>query len=224
MIYFILFGLSAIYLVLKYVYSHWQRSGFPYKDPNIPFGNLVSVIQKKRSFGTAIFDLYNKSHEPFIGIYLFFRPALLVRDADLVRNVLIKDFDSFHDRGVHCDEVNDPTSANLFALPGVKWRNMRAKLTPTFTSGKLKSMMPTLLDVADVLNAHLTPKANDNQIVEMKETMTCYVLNIIGSVFFGFNVDTFADPNTEFRQIAKDMIPDGFFEGLRATASFLCPK
>jgi cytochrome P450 family 6 len=147
-----------------------------------------------------------------------------VRDADLVRSILVKDFDSFDNRGVFCDEENDPTSANLFALPGMKWRNMRAKLTPVFTSGKLKSMMPTLLDVGDALIAHMKPIADSNGIVEMKDLMTCYVLNIIGSVFFGLNVDTFADPNSEFRQIAKDMTPDGFLEGLRSAASFLCPK
>lgn len=225
MFYYIILVAIAIYLVLKYVYAHWERSGFPYNEAVIPFGSLLPVVLKKRSFGTAIFDVYNSAYEPFIGIYLLFRPALLVRDAELVRNILVKDFNSFHDRGIYCNEANDPTSASLFALPGQKWKFMRTKLTPTFTSGKLKQMMPALLEVGEDLVTYVRAKAMaKEQTIEIDDTMTRYVLNALASVFFGQQVNTFVEQNAEFRQIAKLMTPESFLEGLRSTASFLCPK
>jgi cytochrome P450 family 6 len=224
MFYYIILVLVTIYLILKYVYSHWERNGFPFKEPTVPFGNLLPLIQKKRSFGTVMFDLYNSTYEPFIGIYLLFRPAILVKDAELVRHILVKDFNAFHDRGVYCNETHDPVSANLFAMPGQKWRHTRSKLTPTFTSGKLKNMMATILKVGDDLTTHINPLAIGEKTVEMKEMMTCYTLNLIASVFFGLDINTFDDPNHQFRLIAKELVSDDILPGLRVAANFLCPK
>jgi len=68
------------------------------------------------------------------------------RDPDIIKNVLVKDFLSFHDRGLFMDEEIEPMTGNLFFLGGISWRNLRVKLTPTFTSGKMKMMFQILFD------------------------------------------------------------------------------
>lgn len=119
-----------VYILVKKQYSYWERHGIPSATPTIPFGNLHALVKKQRSFGHVIYDLYRNTSEPFIGIYLFFRPALLIRDSELVKNVLLNDFQYFHDRGVYCEPETDPMSATLFSLPGDDWKNLRTKLTP----------------------------------------------------------------------------------------------
>jgi len=69
--------------------------------------------------------------------------------------MVTKDFASFHDRGVYVDEENDPMSAGLFQLEGASWRTLRAKLTPSFTSGKLKAMFETSDSIGDKLVANI---------------------------------------------------------------------
>lgn len=96
----ILFG-SACYLWMKFVYSYWSRTKFPYLKPNIPFGNMYDSATGKKSMGVNLYELHKSSSEPIIGIYLLFRPALLVRDADLAKNMLTTDFANFHDRGIY---------------------------------------------------------------------------------------------------------------------------
>lgn len=66
------------------------------------------------------------------------------QDPELIKKILVKDFDTFVDRGIHMDP-EDPLSQHLFRLRGVKWRGLRTKLSPTFTSGKLKMMFPFVI-------------------------------------------------------------------------------
>lgn len=57
--------------------------------------------------------------------------------------------------------------AHLFAIGGVKWRNLRTKLTPTFTSGKMKMMFQTLTNCGNVLEKYLdecTDKSNTEPV------------------------------------------------------------
>lgn len=136
---FFIAALTVIYLLLKKNYSFWDRYGIK-SVPNVSyiFGHFRETILQKEFIGDAVTRLYRTSNEPFVGIYTILRLILLVRDPELVQSILVKDFAHFTDRGVHCNEEYDPLSGNLFALPGQRWKNLRSKLTPTFTSGKLK--------------------------------------------------------------------------------------
>jgi cytochrome P450 family 6 len=176
----VVISVTAFYFIRRQ-YTHWKIEGIPYITPSFPFGNLSKVVSKTRSFGTTIYELYKQSKEPFVGIYLFFTPAILIRDAELVKHVLVKDFEHFHDRGVYCDDVNDKMSATLFGLPGDKWRKLRQTLTPVFTSGKLKSMFQTLLDTGNKLLIHLDPIAEKNGVIEIKSMSSRYVLDVLVS-------------------------------------------
>ncbi|KAH8250912.1 hypothetical protein KR038_004590 [Drosophila bunnanda] len=218
-------AVSLLYVYLKWTFSYWDRMGFPSAGKTIPFGVLDSVRQGKRSFGMAIYDLYNSTKEPVIGMYLTIRPALLVRNAQLAHDVLVKDFASFHDRGVYVDEENDPMSAGLFSLEGASWKNMRSKLSPSFTSGKLKAMFETSDAVGDKLIAHLKkqlPQSGSKE-VELKSLTSTYAVDIIASTIFGLEVDSFADPGNEFLQISKLINRNTFSDIVRGASSFLYP-
>uniref|UniRef100_A0A182VRM4 Cytochrome P450 n=1 Tax=Anopheles minimus TaxID=112268 RepID=A0A182VRM4_9DIPT len=214
----------ALYLGLRYVYSYWARHGVAHLRPEIPYGNLRALAEKRESFGVAVNQLYDRSTERIVGVYLFFRPALLVRDAHLAKRIMVADFQHFHDRGVYCDEHRDPMSANLFALPGARWKRLRAKLTPTFTSGQLRQMMATFLDVSQKLLKLLEPAAAEGRLVDMRDIASRYVLNVVASVFFGFEANCLADPNDPFVQALHDVNnPSSFMNNIRSAGVFMCP-
>lgn len=102
-------------------------------------------------------------------MYTFFKPNLVVADLDLIRTVLTKEFGSFHDRGMFCNEKIDPLSGHLFLLPGKKWRNLRVKLTPTFTTGKLKQMFTVLKECGEQFAQSLESKAQAKECIEIKD-------------------------------------------------------
>ncbi|EAT39047.1 AAEL009131-PA [Aedes aegypti] len=220
---FALFWL-AVAFAIRYIYSYWDRNGLPSIKPHIPYGNLKAVANRTESFGVATCDLYWKSKDRLVGIYLFFRPAVLIRDAHLAQQIMTTDFSHFHDRGVFCNEEVDPFSANLFALAGKRWRNLRNKFTPLFTAGQLRCMMPIILSVGHKLQNVLEPAAKKQEVLEIRELVSRCVLDIIASVFFGFEANCINDPNDAFIQNLRELQYDGFFNNLRAAASFICPE
>jgi cytochrome P450 family 6 len=215
----------CLFLLVKNQYSHWENVGIPNVKPKIPFGNLQSLVKKERSFGTAIYDIYKQTSEPFIGIYLFFRPAILVRDRELVKNILTKDFQHFHDRGVYCEPKSDPMSGTLFALPGEAWKSLRMRLTPAFTSGKLKGMFPQVHNVGNELVKFMKPLAQKNESIEIRDLAGRYVIDCLASIAFGQEgVSTIKDPNHEFRMSGRKINDNSkFLDVIRRSASFVCP-
>jgi len=80
---------------------------------------------------------------------------------------------------------DDPLTAHLINLEDDEWRNLRAKLTPTFTSGKLKSMLPTVIEVANHLITAIDGEIDGTGQLEVKEMMSRFTVDVIGSVAFG---------------------------------------
>jgi len=76
-----------------------------------------------------------------VGIFSFDKPSLLIRDLELVKNILVKDFQTFMDHIFLVNEKSNPLFANLLiVLKGQIWCHLRTNLTPVFTSHKTKLM------------------------------------------------------------------------------------
>lgn len=97
---FIVIFCGAIYGYVKYVYGYWDRRGVKYLTPTFPLGNFADSFLQKVSIGELVEKMYYQTKEPFVGIYGAIRPTLLVRDAALIRQIFIKDFQYFADRGM----------------------------------------------------------------------------------------------------------------------------
>lgn len=80
------------------------------------------------------------------GFYLGRQASLVVLDPDLIKCILIKDFNYFTDRQNMNFRTSKYITEMLLNLKGSKWKGMRSQLTPAFTSGKLKTM-EHLIDV-----------------------------------------------------------------------------
>lgn len=219
-------GLVAvvIFVGLRYIYSYWDRHGLPNLKPEIPYGNLRTLAEKKDSFGVAVNKLYGRSTGQLIGVYLFFRPAIVIRDPHLAKRVMVNDFQHFVDRGIYCNEEHDPFSANLFALPGQRWRNLRARLTPTFTSGQLRGMIPTFLDVGKRLLDQMEKQVVGETVLEMRDITSRFVLDIVASVFFGFEANCIQNSNDPFLTTLRNVNGKAtFVNNIRSAGLFLCP-
>lgn len=185
--------------------SYWQSLGIACEEPHIFFGSLQGV-QKTRAFCEIWEQYYNqfKGTGPFAGFYWFFKPAVFALEPELIKHILIKDFSKFTDRGFYHNEKDDPLSGQLFLLDGHKWKNMRNKLSPTFTSGKMKYMFPTIIKVGgefvDIFNKEVK---NGCSVLEVKDLLARFTTDVIGTCAFGIECSSLKDPNTDFRVMGR---------------------
>lgn len=216
--------LTTLFLYIKLKFSYWKRRGVPFIEPTIPFGNFGPTFQRKRAFGQNIHDLHNASVEPFQGIYYGFRPILLIRDPKIAKEILIKDFQYFRNRGFHFDTKNDPLAANLF-FSDEKWREIRTRLSPAFTSGKLKAMVQTIIDCGKSLEQYLMECAAGQKEIEVGELFSRFTTNVVASIGFGLEIDCFKNPNNDFRQHTRRFFEDMIHwkNTIRFNISFISP-
>ncbi|XP_047117854.1 cytochrome P450 6k1-like [Schistocerca piceifrons] len=215
---------AAAYVWFSHSYKYWKKKGAPYLEPQFPFGNVYKSFVGKLSMPLDIVDAYwQLKGNRFGGIYFFTRPTLVVLDPDLIRCILVKDFWTFQDRMALVNE-NEPISQHLFAIRGNKWRRLRVKLTPTFTSGKMKMMFQTVADCGREMVEVLQGPASRGEVVEMRELSARYSTDVIASVAFGIQVDCQRNPENEFRQWGRRVFEPGLLATLNALISSISPK
>ncbi|XP_065369500.1 probable cytochrome P450 6a21 [Calliphora vicina] len=193
----------TVYFIKKRL-NYWREQGIAHNKPSLIAGNL-NGLQTQRSIADCIRQTYEqfKGTGPFCGFYFFQRPAVVVLDTALVKNILIKDFSNFTNRGLFHNEKDDPLTGHLFLLDGAKWKNLRHKLSPTFTSGKMKFMYPTVIQVAEKFVEVFSHLSQGNAEVEIKELLARFTTDVIGTCAFGIDCNSLQDPNAEFRLMGK---------------------
>lgn len=197
----IIFGLLFSWIRKKF--SFFEENRFPYDKPTFPFGNLkgigkeIHIAEKLKKY----YDQF-KTRSPVFGIYFFLNPVYVVTDLDIVKDVLIKDFETFHNRGVYYNLKDDPLSGHLFAIDGADWKSMRVKLTPTFTSGKMKMVFNTVAELSNIMIDQLKSEPN-LEMIEMKESLAKFTTDVIGNIAFGLEMNSIKDDDSMFRQIGR---------------------
>lgn len=223
----VLFLLTLLYLFNSYLYSFWKRKNVPQvTGAKFLVGNALKMFIGKQSIGVMFEEIYKKyKHERIVGAYLSYRRVLVINDPELVQEVMIKSFSSFHDRAMPVNETADPLTANLFFIKGQKWRDLRVKLSPTFTSGKLKVMFPIIKDCGLVLQEYLEKNLQKGRnMFEFRDLLARFTTTIISSVAFGTDNDCINDPNNTFRHIGMKIFDQGPEQTLKNIFALLLPN
>lgn len=78
------------------------------------------------------------SNEPYIGFYKWLKPAIIPRDPDLIKDILVTNFNSFRNNETQISKKHDPLSAtNPFFNQDDEWREGRKAISPMFSQSKV---------------------------------------------------------------------------------------
>nr|CAD7262317.1 unnamed protein product [Timema shepardi] len=218
--------ISALYLYLTRNFNYWKKKGIPYQKPTPFFGNLKDIILMKQHIGVYLRAVYEKTPgEPYFGLFAIDSPVIVAKDLNLIKNILVKDFDKFSDRSFSPDERVDPLGAkSLFGQKGPTWRHLRVKMTPTFTSGKMKKMFYLVDECAQMLTEIIEQQSFGGKPIPVKETMARFTTDVISSCAFGVKSNAMTDINSEFRKILRKIFELDLLCSIKLALAFFVPS
>ncbi|XP_059485005.1 cytochrome P450 6j1-like [Neocloeon triangulifer] len=227
----VLLGLSVTLLGLAYYFltmefDHWKKMGVKHVKGVPIFGSFKRSMTMKEHFILDLDHIYKQfSGEKFVGFFQGRRASLLITDPELIKTIVVKDFAHFYDRGMQMhEEANWIVSKNLFSLASEKWKNMRSKLSPTFTSGKIKMMTPLIEEVGQNLQAHLKLQAKQGNSVDAKDLASRFTTDVIASCVFGVECNSIDEPNTEFRKMGRKVAEPDFWTAVKNFIAVFLPE
>lgn len=197
----------ACYYYFTSTFNFWHSRGIPGPEPVPLYGNLRDIMFGKMSVGSFVKQEYDKySDQPMFGIFASRTPILVVNDPDLIKEILIKNFSSFANRGIRIFEKVEPLSPNLVNLEAARWRPLRAKQTTMFTFAKLKEMFHLMLECADHLEKTLGKMTESDDVVECCEATARFTTDVIGACVFGIDMKALEDEDSQFRKVGRKFI------------------
>ncbi|XP_033314840.1 cytochrome P450 6a2-like [Bombus vancouverensis nearcticus] len=208
--------LFAFYFYFTSTFDFWKVRGVPGPKPVPVFGNIKDVMLLRTSMCAYLKKLWDEyKDEPMVGIFTRKTPILILQDPELIKDVLIRDFSIFADRGIPVHEKAEPLSPHLFNLESQRWRPLRTRLSPVFTSGKLKEMFPLILECSKHLEQYLDNLVAKGEPIECRELTAKYTTDVIGSCAFGIEMNALSDEDSEFRRMGKQVFATSFRQILR---------
>lgn len=146
----------------------------------------------------------------FFGIFEFLRPVYLARSPEFIKKIGIKDSDHFIDHRPFMDRETDDLFANcVIFFNGQKWRDMRATLSPSFTSSKIRLMFDLVAECTGNMSRHLreqSERTGKPVSGDVKEMYARCANDVIASCSFGVQIDSFKDRDNEFFVTGKKFL------------------
>lgn len=91
-------------------------------------------------------------------------------------------------------------STNLLSYTTL-FSGLRIRLTPTFTSGKMKFMFGVVKECAEEYQQSLEKSAARGISLDFKELSAGYTIEVINSTAFGLKTNSIGNPDSEFKKI-----------------------
>ena len=201
-------------LYFRYKYSYWRSRGVKGPEPKFPWGNMKDLFGKP---WPQTYHTWTKQFGRVFGIYEGLTPSLVVNDATLAKEVLIKKFNYFVDRR----PIGGHRMAKLILInrQGDDWRRCRAIMSPTFTASKMKAMFPLMVECYSKFEAEIFKLAQSQSLVNVKETFGKLTSTVVARCAFATEINPFTDPN---HPVVKNLIQ--FFKlGIKPFILFLSP-
>lgn len=195
------FIFTSIFLVNQYLFSYWTRRNVPQVTQTFFVGNLKELFTLKVSACDVFSELYEKSkNKPYFGAYFSYKPILIINDPELVQSIIVRDFNVFHDRVSPAEGAKRyALLGSLFSLKGKKWRDLRHKLSPAFSLGKIKLMIPVIRNSGRVLEEYIQKSIkNGKRTLDFKDLFARLTMNNISTIVFGVDNDCINQKDNEF--------------------------
>ncbi|KAK7476962.1 hypothetical protein BaRGS_00031821, partial [Batillaria attramentaria] len=146
---------------------------------------------------------WEKQYGKTYGFYRNDRSSIVTSDLELVKDVMVKNFQAFPNRRRILVLNYKPYSETLLLLRDDHWKFVRSRLSPVFSSGKLKKMVPAIKRSCRNLVKHVAEKAASKEDVDLKILCQTYTMDVMAGTAFGIELDSLAYPDHPFVKMTE---------------------
>lgn len=208
-----------IHLKLKEKYSYWKQKGVVHEKPSFLFGSYRNYAMQKEYIGYVVQKICAKHpNEPFIGAYFGTEPVIIVKDLELVKTIMAKEFQHFNSRDIMDYVHKEVLGRSVLFSNGDNWKLARLTLSPMFSTSKMKSMFYLLEKCAYNFEEFI-----DNlEEYDMRDLMAEFTMDTITSCAFGVELNQMSR-NNGFRRIGHMFFNHNFATYTVVIVRFLWP-
>ncbi|XP_060066309.1 cytochrome P450 3A8-like [Ylistrum balloti] len=193
----LLVGTIIAYVIyMSWDHNTFKKMGIDGPKPNPIFGNIGTIFKE----GLVEADItFCKKYGRIFGTYETCYPILYIADPKLLKEIMVKEFNSFvNRRDLFAVAIDAKMSEMLTIIKDDHWRHVRHTMTPTFSSKKLRQMTPLVNAAADRLMENIERKIATDEDIDMHKLLAAFTMDVIASTGFGLKVDTQNNPDDPF--------------------------
>lgn len=232
--FYILLTCLLTILILFYYYlikpfDYWTKQGVMSMPNPIPgVGHMWSVFRFRENMSSVCNKFYKdcSDNTKMVGMFFIRTPLLIIRDPELIKTVLIKDFQSFLNNALQLHDELDPFMAkNPFFARDESWKFYRTHMVSNMSQKKLKILFKIMHRVSSKFEIYLD-KVNKGNDLELKEIISKFTAEMVANTAFGIESDSFSenpDPRN-FTSIVDTLLEPTLTSGLRQFLSLYLPN
>lgn len=209
-IYFLLFvGVVLWICVFVHLYmtrnfGKWEKKyGFKGIKPVPFFGTEKDFLMATKPLNDTVLDKYHAFEGHKFGVmYQGSRPAIFVRDLELLKNICFTDFDHFTD--FFDSGIESVVDNNLFFVTGEKWKKSKVALSMVFRNKHVKDVLPKInISINKTLNQLESFTKTGEDIRFDNDIVDIFLLDAVGHAVCGVDFGVTKDPNNEISQMTQ---------------------
>lgn len=191
---------------------------FPRRNIRTPpfeyfFGHL-RILWSTKHFSKQI-EEWTRHYGKIFGLYEGRRPVYVVSDVEFLHEVFVKQFSLFHSRRVpFLARMGRGTHENLFGSEGPTWRKQRRIVNPTFSSNKIRSILPfvhrSIEILIDKFNQHIDRHQHENDEFNIDPFYKRMTMDIIWRSAFGIESEMQDDIENIYLKKSSSVIEMNF--------------
>ncbi|CAE1295568.1 TBXAS1 [Acanthosepion pharaonis] len=126
---------------------------------------------------------------------------------------MVKSFSNFTNRRFSIS--GNEYSANMLSFArDDHWKYLRTVLAPSYSSKRMREMVPLIEDVLKTFEKNLNKIADSKEATDATVLFSGYTMDVIASTGFGINVDSQEDPDSPIVKNARKVFAGDFFRSI----------
>ncbi|KAK6750915.1 hypothetical protein RB195_002716 [Necator americanus] len=198
------FSLLCLFLGVSFSYlaygkTYWRRQAIPGPAANILTGNAKEYAKGLHTIDERWIAKYGKTY----GMFLMSSPELVSIDLDILRTVLVKEFDHFTDRTGFFKVLKEIFIKNLLNVDPSDQKSLLATSLVSLKGLYWSNMTPIFNECAEICLKILDEYEANGQPVPVRDVITRLTLDMTAKCAFGYDFNVQHNSSSPFIQFAR---------------------